>query len=229
MKISVIIPVYNEEKYIGKCLESIANQIEKPDEVIVVDNNCTDRTVEIAQKFGVGVKIVKEKKQGMIFARNAGFNNAKYEIIARIDADSILPLDWIVKIKEHFKDSNLGALSGPAAYFSWPVFYQMSQVVTFLFFSTVGLLFGHQMLAGPNMTLRKSLWEKVKNNVCINDKNVHEDIDISIHLAKITKIKYDWNFGMLTRRGRWQKIVTEYLARLIKMLASHRFYPAKRS
>ena len=63
MKVSVVIPSYNEEKYIGRCLEGIALQIEKPDEVIVVDNNCTDKTVEIAEKFGA--TIIKEKKQGM--------------------------------------------------------------------------------------------------------------------------------------------------------------------
>ena len=221
MKISVVVPAYNEEKNIGKCLESIVNQQEKPDEIIVVDNNCIDKTVEIAQKFGA--TIVKEKNQGMISARNAGFDAAQYEIIARTDADSILPKDWIAKIKERFKDPNLGALSGPASYFGTPIFSEISKFGTFLVFSGVGLLFGHPMLAGPNMILRKSLWEKVKNNVCLSEKDVHEDIDISIHLSKIAKIKYDWNFGIRTTRGRWTKIFTEYIARLIKMLASHKF------
>ena len=226
MTVSVVIPCYNEEKYIGKCLESIVQQTQKPDEVIVVDNNCADRTVEIAKKFGA--RIVKEKNQGIITARNTGFDAAKYEIIARTDADAILPPDWISKIKEHFKDPNLGTLSGPAAYFGTPIFSEISKFGTFLVFQGIGLLFGHQMLAGPNMVIRKSLWEKVKNNVCPKDSDAHEDIDISIHLAKITKIKFDWNFGIRTTRGRWLKIFTEYIARLMKMLASHKFYPAKR-
>ena len=220
MTVSVVIPCYNEEKYIGKCLESIVDQKVQPDEIIVVDNNCIDKTIEIAQKFGA--RIVKEEKQGMIHARNAGFDAAKYGIIARTDADSTLPSDWILKIKEHFKDPNLGALSGPASYFTTPLISQISSLGTFVTFEGIGLLFGHPMLAGPNMILKKSLWEKVKNSVCLKDRDVHEDIDISIHLAKIAKIKYDWDFSVRTTRGRWTKIFTEYIARLIKMLLSHK-------
>lgn len=220
MKVSVFIPVFNEEKYIEKCLESLISQEEKPSEIIVVDNNCTDKTVEITQKFGAIV--VKEEKQGMIHARNAGFDAAKHEIIARTDADSVLPPDWILKIKEHFKDPNLGALSGPAFYFGIPILSGISGFVVFVVFGVMEILFGHPLLAGPNMVLRKSLWERVKKDVCMDDKKVHEDIDLSIHLAKIAKIKYDWNFCIRTTRGRWAKIFTEYIARLIGMLASHR-------
>lgn len=226
MKISVVIPVYNEEKYIASCLQSIVSQIEKPDEIIIVDNNCTDKTAEIAKKFGV--KIIREKKQGIIPARNAGFDAAKYEIIARTDADVILPFDWISKIKEHFKDPNLGALSGPAAYSNKPILSEVSRAGTFLVFSAIGFLFGQKMLAGPNMILRKSLWEKIKDDVCLSDKEVHEDIDFSIHAAKIAKIKYDWNFCIRTTRGRWVKIFTEYIVRLMKMFVFHKLNPAKR-
>ena len=221
MKVSVVIPAHNEEKHIGKCLESIVNQKVQPDEIIVVDNNCTDKTPETAQKFGA--RIVKEEKQGMIWARNTGFNAAKYEIIARTDADSILPPDWITKIKEQFKDPNLGALSGPASYFSWPVFNEISKFVVFLVFKTMGLFFGQELLAGPNMILRKSFWEKVKDEVCLSDRNVHEDIDLSIHLSKFAKIKYEWSFGIRTTRGRWVQIFTEYIVRLTRMFISHKF------
>lgn len=226
MKISVVIPAYNEEKYIGKCLESIVGQNELPDEIIVVDNNCTDKTVEIAQKFGA--RIVKEKKQGMIQARNAGFDAAKYEIIARTDADAILPPDWISKIKEHFKDPNLGALSGPASYFDMPLISQISTITTFTLFKTIGFLLGHPMLFGPNIALRKSSWEKIKNDICLRDAEVHEDVDLAIHLFKITNIKFEGDFAIRTARGRWTKIFTEYIARFIKMLLSHRVNPAKR-
>lgn len=221
MKVSVVIPAYNEEKCIGKCLESIVNQKVQPYEIIVVDNNCTDRTSEIAQKFGA--LIIKEKNQGMIQARNAGFDAAKCEIIARTDADAILPKDWISKIKEHFKDPNLGALSGPATYFSVPIMSEISIIVIFVLFNAIGLMLGHPMLFGPNMALRKSSWEKIKNDVCMSDKEVHEDVDLTIHIAKITKIKFDGNFVIRTTRGRWATIFTVYVVRLIKMLASHKF------
>lgn len=100
MKISVIIPVYNEEKYIVPCLKSLLKQEEKPDEIIVVDNNCTDKTIPLVRKYPV--KIVKEKKQGIVFARNHGFNIATGDIIARIDADSTAPKNWVQTIKKNF-------------------------------------------------------------------------------------------------------------------------------
>lgn len=223
MQTSVIIPAYNEEKYIGKCLESVCAQTEKPDEIIIVDNNCTDKTVEIAKKFGT--TIVKEEKQGMIYARNAGFNAAQYEIIARTDADAILPRDWISKIKEDFKDPNLGGLSGPASFFKSPVISEISSFIAAGVIYAIGLMFGHPTMYGPNMAIRKSLWEKIKNDVCLKDCDVHEDIDLSIHLAKIAKIKVDRSLVIRTTRGRWSKLLTEYIARLMKMFVSHKIKP----
>src|SRR6266567_2953645 len=93
LRISVVIPVYNEEKYLGKCLDSLMRQNVKADEIIVVDNNSTDNSVAIAKKYPI--RVVFEKTQGMIPARNHGFNEARYEIIARTDADTILPVNWI--------------------------------------------------------------------------------------------------------------------------------------
>lgn len=220
MKVSVVIPAYNEEKHIGKCLESIANQIEKPDEIIVVDNNCTDKTVEIAKKFNA--TIVREKKQGMIFARNAGFNAAQYEIIARTDSDTILPKDWISRIKKAFKDPGLGALSGPTYHYKWPKSIKVSRLPSLMLFGLLSFIFKNGCLYGPNMSLRKTVWEKVKGNVCLDDKKVHEDIDLSIHLNKLTKIKFDNKLIIRTTRTRWKQIGTEYGVRLMKMLYTHR-------
>ena len=100
LRVSVVIPVYNEEAYIGACLESLMKQNVKPDEIIVIDNNSTDNSVAIAQKYPV--RIIHEKIQGMTPARNRGFNEARYAIIARTDADTILPVTWIKRIKKNF-------------------------------------------------------------------------------------------------------------------------------
>jgi len=220
MQVSVIIPVYNEEGYIAKCLQSLEAQVEKADEIIVVDNNCHDKTIEIAKKFDV--RIIKEEKQGMIYARNAGFDSAKYEILARTDADAIVPPDWIAKSKKAFEDPALDALSGPAIFFEKLIVVPVSKILVSLYFHVLGSILGHPPIFGPNTVLRKSAWEKVKNNVCLLEKDVHEDIDLSIHLAKIGKIKFDNNFTVRSTRGRWSQVFTEYIVRLIKMLYYHR-------
>jgi glycosyltransferase involved in cell wall biosynthesis len=220
MKVSVVIPAYNEEKYLEKCLQSVFDQTEKPDEVIVVDNNCTDKTTEIAQKFNV--KVIKEEKQGMIYARNAGFDAAQYEIIARTDSDTILPIDWIARIKKAFEDPDLGALSGPTCDCNHPQTERINYVPSLMLFDALSFIFKNGCLYGPNMSLRKSVWEKVKNSVCLDDKKVHEDIDLSIHLNKLTKVKFDNRLIVGTRRTPWTKIATEYPVRLTKMLYFHR-------
>jgi len=89
--ISVIIPAANEEKTLPFCLASLKKQTFSNFEVIVIDNNSTDKTAAVAQKFGA--KVVSEKKQGIIYARERGFQEAKGEIIARTDADTHLQID----------------------------------------------------------------------------------------------------------------------------------------
>ncbi len=102
LSLTIVIPVFNEEHHIKACLESIACQTIAPTEVIVVDNNCTDRTIEIAEKFNF-VRVVSEKQQGRGYARTTGFNAVKTDIIGRIDADSRLDSTWVEEVISVFE------------------------------------------------------------------------------------------------------------------------------
>lgn len=99
IKFSVIIPVRNEEKYIGRCLDSIAAAA-KPYpgqvEVIVMINRCTDRTADIAQSYGAVTLPVEHKNLSQI--RNAGIGAARGEIIVTIDADSWVTDNMLTEI-----------------------------------------------------------------------------------------------------------------------------------
>jgi len=111
--ISVIIPAYNEEDYIDKCLKSIEKQdINKQlFEVIVVNNASTDKTLKAAGKYPF--KIINEPKRGVTVARQAGVNIAKGKIIVSADADTIYPKNWLSRIKYDFeKNPNSIALVG---------------------------------------------------------------------------------------------------------------------
>ncbi len=226
MKVSVVIPVYNEEKYIQSCLKSIFAGNELPDEVIVVDNNCIDATIAIAKTFP-NVRIVKEKAQGMTLARNRGFNRAKYEIIARTDADTIVSKNWIKHIRADFeKNPQLVGVSGPANHF---IHLSLLRKKTYLqgervYFRTFERIFHHHVLVGPNMAIRKTAWEKIKNEVCLEDKMVHEDIDLSIHLGQIGKIMFDKKMQVFTSFRRWQKLSAhwEYPYRYARTLQHHK-------
>ena len=220
MKVSVVIPAYNEEKYIKNCLTNLVNQTEKPDEVILVDNNCTDDTTKIAAQFEI--KIIIEKTQGMIPARNAGFNAAQYEIIARTDSDSNVPSNWIQIIKESFKEPDTVAVSGPVFFYDSSFSTIITTVQTFIFFNVSKLFLGHNVVNGPNFAIKKTEWEKIKDKVCMNDKEVHEDMDIAIHLHKFGNILFipEMRTKVSARRIKYNlsSILTDYLYRWIRTM-----------
>ena len=117
MKLAFVIPAYNEEALIGKCLESVEAEIKRsgvPADVIVVNNASTDRTGEIARSFA-GVRVVDEPKKGLVNARDAGFAASEgYDLIANIDSDTIVPEGWLTTVMREFnKDSGLVCHSGP--------------------------------------------------------------------------------------------------------------------
>ena len=184
LRISIIIPAYNEERYVGRCLESIAAQKLQPYEVIVVDNNSTDGTVAAAQRYPF-VRVMREKRQGRSFAQATGFDTAQGDVVARIDADAVLPPDWTERIARHF--ARPGALE--TAWTSGPSFYNVrfsrraSSAYSRLAFGFTRWLVGYLPLWGSSMALPRKLWQGVRGDVCMRP-DLHEDLDLAIHLHR---------------------------------------------
>ncbi len=183
LTLSIIIPVFNEERQIKGCLDAIAAQSAAPDEVIVVDNNCTDRTIEYAKRYPF-VRIVRESVQGLIAARNKGFNVAKGDILGRIDADVRLAPDWVQRVKRHFSGSDIGGLTGCALADSLPIVGgPQSTLWSRVYFLSTDAYLQSRVMWGANMAIRRTAWEVIKDEVCLDDTMVHEDQDMSILLA----------------------------------------------
>jgi glycosyltransferase involved in cell wall biosynthesis len=104
-----VIIAYNEEQYIGKLLESIRAQDWPKYEVILVDDHSTDRTVEVANSFAslIPLKIVQKDIRGASRSRNYGETFAEGEVILFLDADVIMPGDFISKTFEVFREQRL--------------------------------------------------------------------------------------------------------------------------
>lgn len=225
MKVSVVIPVYNEEKLIKNCLDSLMKQTEKPDEIIIVDNNSTDNTIGIINKYK-GIKILHEKKQGITPVRNKGFNNAQGDIIARCDADTIVPIDWIKRLKDDFsKGKSVVAVSTPVIFYDIP-FLKNYLFLFYIYLAIPRLIIGCYPLIGICFAIKKTAWNEIKIELCHDDEKVHEDIDLTLHIKKLGGIFHDSKIVPRSsgRRLKYNpaSFFGEYIFRFFKMYWSHR-------
>ncbi len=178
--ISVIIPTYNEGAYIGDCLTALMPQISKGDEVIVIDNNSADNTIDIAKGFK-GVRVLTETQQGQIFAQRTGLMAAKNDLVARIDADTIVADNWLITIKARFSSAQApDALSGPGysydTRFSYP-----ARLMGFVTFTTNRFISGFYPLWGSNFAIKKSVWLDVAS-ASHDRRELWEDFELGILL-----------------------------------------------
>jgi glycosyltransferase involved in cell wall biosynthesis len=217
MKISFIIPAYNEEKVIAKCLQSVQEEIARHQfetEIIVVNNNCTDRTKEIALGFK-NVRVVDEINKGLVFARKCGMDNSDGELIANIDADVVVPEGWLKKVMEGFeKDKNVVAMSGPYIYYDLSTF-DRAMVRTFYYVGYVMYIFNSKvlrisgMLQGGNFIVRRDAMKKIGGY----DTRITfygEDTDVAKRIFKVGKVIWTFDLPMHTtgRRLKEEGIVT---------------------
>ena len=141
----------------------------------------------------------------------------------RIDADTVAPKDWIKRIKEDLRNKDVGAVYGPTSYSDLPLFNKISTLITTYFFVILKIYLKKNLLLGLNMAIRKTLWEKVKNELCMDNTMVHEDFDLAIHLWKYGHIKFDKNLHLKSSPRKWKSIYAnvEYTKRLFKTLRNH--------
>lgn len=163
MKYSFIIPVFNEERYVEDCIVSIKKQVSEDFEIIVVDNGCKDKTVKIAKKLGV--RVVKEKKSGISFARNRGAKEARGDIYCFVDVDGRLGKNWLGEAKKSLLDPKISAVSGLNIFTSKnPLKVFLYNIYTFLAYSIAifySLIYKKTFLVGNNLAIRKDLFWKL--------------------------------------------------------------------
>lgn len=187
--ISFIIPCYNEEKNIERCIRSIQTEANRcygiPWEIIVVDNNCTDKTVEIAKKLGV--KIVEQPTKGIVHARQKGTEQAKYEFIANIDADNTMRKGWLPVAVFNIQKPGVVAISGPLVYEGVSKLFQFGSDTFYLFARLFHYIAG-PTLQGGNYVIRKSAWEKM-GGYDVDYEFYGEDTNTAIMMKKFGKVK----------------------------------------
>lgn len=212
MKLSFIIPAYNEELYIGDCLQSIFQETAGKSfdtEIIVVNNASSDRTKQVSLAHS-GVRVVDETRKGITYARQAGFMASTGELIANIDADTRLPRGWLTKVFSEFsKNEKLVALSGPhiaydlskAARIGFWIFYGLGYIVYII----NNYLFSKgAMLQGGNFILRRSALEKI-GGFDLKIRFYGEDSDIARRIQKIGRVKFTFGLPIYASGRRLKK------------------------
>jgi glycosyltransferase involved in cell wall biosynthesis len=164
MDFSIVVPFYNEEENIEKCIKALLSQNYAQDkyEILMVDNNSSDRSAEIVQHYPT-IKLLSEERQGDFAARNQGIKRAKGEIIAFTDSDTAPFSDWLQNIAVAMLNPNVCILVGKLQYpeDSWA----LSMIATYeaerasYTFSTniQEIYYGYTC----NMAIRKKLFERL--------------------------------------------------------------------
>ena len=179
--ISIIIPAWNEEKYISKLLDCIKKQKYENYEIIVADADSTDKTRQIAKMYGC--KIVKGGMPAV--GRNNGAKAAKGEILAFFDADVQFSQDFLRNVADEFKHRKLdvaGCLINPLSKeMTYKIFFAIYNFIIFL------IQFFYPNAAGCSIFCKRSLYKKVKGF----DETIKlgEDLDYVSRCAKRGKFR----------------------------------------
>jgi len=224
MKISVVIPTLNEEKYIGKCLESIRDQ-KVECEIIVVDSNSSDKTVEIAKKYADRVLV---NEVGIAINRQLGAEMASGDIIITTDADCIFSKNWLNNLCRHFNNKEVVCVSGPTIpipeesnFIDRLCYWIGNQFIRFLH------IFKICWFRGSNTAYRKDVFLKSGG---YNPKMLaREDSELSTRLSKFGKTIFDTKAVVMTSMRRrkamgWIKTIRYYLDTPIALITGRIYY-----
>ena len=212
MKLSIVIPAYNEEKFIGDCLNSILHEIHGKNydlEIIAVNNASTDRTREIIASFPK-VKLVDEPAKGLVKARRAGFKASRGELVANLDADTRMTHGWFDKVFSEFsKNEKLVGLSGPFIY------YDLSKnaraaVRAFYYIGFFSYLLNRyilgvgSMLQGGNFVVKRTALEAIGGFNSDFDF-WGEDADLARRMVKAGQVKFTFDLPIYASGRRLEK------------------------
>lgn len=191
--VSIVIPVFNEAKYIENSLFSLLKSEQKTDinyEIILVDNNSSDRTVKLAEKFktGMDLRIIHEARQGRGAARARGFAEAKGKIILSADADTIFYRGWIETLTSAIKGNTAAVTTSCKIDDCSPLKNMIVNFFQPILMVGYRLFLGHYWLSGFSFGILKSVY-KASGGFDVVLQSM-EDVDLSFRVAKLGKIKF---------------------------------------
>ncbi len=206
--ISVVIPAYNEEEYIADCIKSVKKQKTNLSyEIIVVDNNSSDKTSSIAKKNGA--KVVFEEKQGLSYARQAGLDAAKGKFLIYLDADTRIAQGWLVEVINYL--NNNPEVSGISCSFYFYDGNIMTEIGRAINYYLVAPLINFILISfnkpetiwGPSIITRTELLRKA-GGINLDFVFYGEDTSIAYRLHSQGKVRFLKHFFVYTSARRYK-------------------------
>jgi poly-beta-1,6 N-acetyl-D-glucosamine synthase len=237
--ISIIVPAYNEEVTIQKCVNALL-QLDYPQyEILVVDDGSTDRTLDLLQSVtDPRVKIISQFNQGKAQALNTGIKHVQNEFIVTVDADTTLHKDALQHIAKRFSTNHqLGAIAGNVKVDSEPGLLNALQAAEYtlginLIRKTQSILGCVMIVPGPIAALRKTAIEQAGY---FSEDTFAEDFDITMQILKAGyKIQYEDHAlaftdapknleDLLKQRRRWYRGMIQVLMKHRNMFLRSRY------
>jgi glycosyltransferase involved in cell wall biosynthesis len=205
MGISWIIPAYNEEGYVGTCIDSIRKEMvefSEPYEILVVDNNSASFSTAL-EAINCGATVLWEPLKGVTHARSLGFAKAKYELIACIDADNTIPRGWVFHAMRAINFSpETVAVYGPVFYKNMPYLFYLWYTV---FYAIAWMAkFVSPFIQGGNFVVRKTAIEQTGGYTEFVPF-WGEDTFLGRNLSKAGRVRFCFNMWVYSSPRRLQK------------------------
>jgi glycosyltransferase involved in cell wall biosynthesis len=204
--ISVVVIGLNEEKLVGRCMDSLVHQdFDLPFEVVFADSGSTDNTVRIVSSYAkrLNLKIVRYKSRGIGEIRQEGFQKASAPIICSTDSDSFVPSDWVRMIYEYFHShkNSVGVMGPyvtyPASFFERALFLVGCRLIDHF----TRIISGFYNFRGMNFAVRKHTWKQTGGFE--RSISALEDVDLALKVTKLGKIDYLPNLVVSTTPRRF--------------------------
>ncbi|MEM5879483.1 MAG: glycosyltransferase [Candidatus Aenigmatarchaeota archaeon] len=235
--ITFLVPAHNEEKNIGKCLESILNLNYPKDKlkVIVIDDGSTDNTGKIVKKFKK-VKLIRQKNLGKAAALNNGLKHVKTELVACMDADSFPDENFLVKMVGYIERREVASVTPAIKVFEPKTLMQKIQWVEYLWSIFLRKLFNffdcQYVTPGPGSIYKTSVLKKLGG---FDENNLVEDTEIALRLVKngykiensidaytYTNAPKDFK-KLFAQRLRWYRGYIQNVFKYSKMIANPKY------
>lgn len=212
-KVSLYIPCYNAERFIKKCLDGVINQSYKIDEILIIDDGSTDKTIDIVKNYPVRI-ITHRKNKGLAAARNAAFKEAKNEFVASLDADCIANVHWLQRVMESFVSEDIVGAGGMLKEKNILNVADRWRSIHMAQHWGNEIINDPPYLYGNNTVFKKSCIEKVGFYQEVL-KNNYEDVDLSIRIYnKGLRLSYNPHaFVEHIRTDTVRSIITNYWKR----------------